>query len=270
MPTNDRRGGLWDGALFARRRTRQQAPPVFNYGNTAAGQAQSMWDDYEAAQQEARAANEARYAELKTGYQDRYNRGIANLEGLGQQEIADATASYDRMGSRGQASLVSRGLAGTTVSGTMRAGNEREKQSAIGRINASVRNQRIGLDAGLSEDKLRMIERREDTYPDINQMQGLAGAYGRYGGAGGSGGYGGYGQYRYPVGGYGATERSQRPGGTIRDWKAARRSRRDQRLRKRFNNGGFNYRVLAKGKKAPPVPPQGMPQGFADWEDRPY
>lgn len=182
-------------------------------------------DDYQRAYEEARAANEQRYQDILTGYQDRsnnylqqqagvtddvltgyenrYQRGMDLLSGLGTQEKRDIDESYQKLGAVNQQDMVNRGLTGTTIMPTMRAGVERERQDALSRVNERLQREKLMTDAGLSGDALgaqeRMYgqglagylgatgdtlgfaERRNDTYPDLNQLMGLAQQYGASG-----------------------------------------------------------------------------------------
>lgn len=182
-------------------------------------------NDYQRAYEEARAANEQRYQDILTGYQDRsnafqdrqagntddvltgyenrYQRGMDLLTGLGTQEKRDVDESYRNLGAANQQDMTNRGLTGTTIMPTMRAGIERERQDALSRVNERLQREQLMTDAGLSGDALgaqeRMYgqglagymgatgdtlgfaERRDDTYPDMNQLMGLAQQYGASG-----------------------------------------------------------------------------------------
>lgn len=182
-------------------------------------------DAYQRAQEEAKAANEQRYQDILsgyqnrsnefqqrqsgntddvlTGYENRYQRGMDLLSGLGTQEKRDIDESYQKLGASNQQDMVNRGLTGTTIMPTMRSGIERERQDALSRVNERLQREQLLADAGLSGDALgaqeRMYgqglagymgatgdtlgfaERRSDTYPDFNQLLGLAQQYGASG-----------------------------------------------------------------------------------------
>lgn len=84
--------------------------------------------------------------------QDRYTRGMANLEGMGEQARRDINERYDAQAGSVQQDLASRGLGNSTVLASMRMGNERERGGELGRLDESVRAQRLATDAALSGD----------------------------------------------------------------------------------------------------------------------
>lgn len=96
---------------------------------------------------------------LGGGYQERLNRGLSNLQGMGDQAKKDINRDYQGFQSRVGQDLVSRGLSASTVSSTLRSGVERERQAAVERLNENIRNERLNLDARLSGDQLAAQER---------------------------------------------------------------------------------------------------------------
>ena len=137
-------------------------------GGSAASPIGGTMSAYQRAFDAAKNANEARYQDILSQYAQRYQRGMTNLQGMGDQAIADVNADYQGLSSRTGQSMVDRGLTGTTIAPSMQAGIERERQGAVGRVNESVRSQRLQTDASLSADKLAFMERRTDAYPDPN------------------------------------------------------------------------------------------------------
>lgn len=179
--------------------------------------AQRLMDEYQKAYDEARAANEARYADILKGYQGRYGSVMGMFEGMGDQARRDIRRDYTNLMGAGQQDLVSRGLTGTTILPTMRMGYEREMQGALGRHEEQLRRERLGYEAGLSADTLGFMERRTDTYPDYAMMANLAMAYGQ-GGDGGGGGGGGrrvFGQIDTGGGGGGFADQTPSWGETL-------------------------------------------------------
>lgn len=190
----------------------RMTPVAYGTGvsGTGVNPLQAYLDSVAKAEAEARAANEARYAEGKQGYYDRWQRNMNELGNLSNQGEADLRAA----GAKGQAqahqSLVARGFGGSAALPTIKTGIARQTQEAVNRWKDSRVQNKIDTDARLSGDYLGFIERRTDSYPDLGQMMGLAQAYG-YGNGGGysigggggdGGGYGSGGVYRgtrYPT-----------------------------------------------------------------------
>lgn len=84
--------------------------------------------------------------------QRRYERGMANLEGAGEQERRDIDTAYGAQAGQIASDLASRGLGNTTVRQSLLQGNLREKTDAQGRLNERLRQERLATDAALSGD----------------------------------------------------------------------------------------------------------------------
>lgn len=129
---------------------------------------------YQKAYDEATAANEKRYQEILTGFRQRRTRALSFLEGAGKQESADITQQFTNLQASGQQDLVSRGLTGTGVLSSQRRGIASSRVAAQGRLNERLQQQRLDVDTRLSGDTLGFMERREDPFPDFQQLQQLA------------------------------------------------------------------------------------------------
>jgi hypothetical protein len=136
----------------------------------------------------ANQANESRYRDILDGYQQRYERGLANLIGAGQQESKDINQRYDEQEARINNDLISRGLGNSTVKANMATGNDRERTADIGRLNERLRQEQLAVDAGLTKDVLDVMERKTDQGPDLALLAQLQRAASMGGGMGGGGG----------------------------------------------------------------------------------
>jgi hypothetical protein len=118
------------------------------------GQYQTAFDD-------ANAANEQRYGQLLSGYDQRYARGMELANAARDQQYRHELARVNQ-------DLTARGLRASTLPGTA-AHNafERAQQIPLAQHNAT------------SADKLGVIERRTDNAPDIGMMTQLAMAAGQ-------------------------------------------------------------------------------------------
>lgn len=158
-----------------------RAPPMA--GNPGqqyqAGLMGDLMKAYQQAYEQGRQANEQRYQELARGYQDRYGQAMSTLEGSGEQARADLRNQWRSAENRGVQDLTSRGLTGTTILPTMRMGYQRQANADEGRLNESLRQQKLGLQNQLSGDMLSFMERRDDDYPDLGQLAGLAQSVGQ-------------------------------------------------------------------------------------------
>jgi hypothetical protein len=166
-------------------------------------------DTYKQAEQQAKQANETRYNDILSQYQKQYDdlsKAYANrqsealnmLQGYGTQEKADVAQNWGNVQAQQQQDAVDRGMANTTVGMNIPLGTERGKNADLARINERIQQQKLGIYTGLSGDtlnaqqnlmgnKLGFMERREDEYPDLNQMLNLTTGLGETSGAGSSG-----------------------------------------------------------------------------------
>lgn len=83
---------------------------------------------------------------------DRYARGMKILEGAGEQTRKDINTSYDANAGSIEADLASRGLDNSTIRSNLLQGNLRERRDTLGRLDESLRGQRLETDANLSGD----------------------------------------------------------------------------------------------------------------------
>ncbi len=163
---------------------------------------QGIMAQYQQAYNAANAANLGRYGDILQGYTDRYDRNMGSLNKMSLQRQSDINENYNSQAANTKQRLTDLGMSGTTVAPTMAAGVERNRIADQNRLADQVLQQRVGMDAGLSGDRLQFMERRTDELPDLGlyaqlAMQAAAGGIG--GGQGGPGGGGGF-----PGGGAGA------------------------------------------------------------------
>lgn len=119
------------------------------------------------------------YGDLTSGYQQRYQRGMGLLEGMGVQEGKDIRQDYAKSAADQQQSLIDRGMGSASLGATMAAGNQREQTDALGRLNERLRAQQFAADTSLSGDVLASQERGLTTglqARDVNQARALAAA----------------------------------------------------------------------------------------------
>lgn len=151
-----------------------------------------LLNQYNAAYAQARAANEARYAEILSGYTQMLSDALQTMEGMGAQEAKDIAADWGAKTQADLTDLTSRGFAGSTVMPSIKAGGERQKQDALARLRERLRQQRLSVQTGIQGQKLGFMERRTDTYPDMGLYASLAKGLGNAAGpAGPTPSYGG-------------------------------------------------------------------------------
>lgn len=203
--------------------------PGWNTGSpsyfTAPGPEQRLAREYQKSYDEAKAANESRYAEVLAGYRARETEAETTLAGMGAQEAKDITSRYAGLRTQGQQGLVSRGMGallpsgmqtirGGTVASTLNAGVARAETAEHARLQERLRAQRLNVMSGLQGQRLQFQERREDEYPDYGRLAqlsaGMAGtvragrpgrqSYSSQGGGGGLSMAGGTGFFGNPLG----------------------------------------------------------------------
>ena len=147
--------------------------------------AEQLAMEYQRAYDDARQANEQRYLDILQGYGDMRSDAQNYLQGMGQQREADIRSDWYGQEQGAMQDLTSRGLRGTTVAPTVSAQFNRGMQQDVGRLRDSLQQQYLGSTTPMDQSRLNFMERREDTYPDYNQMLqlqsglGAAAAYGQ-------------------------------------------------------------------------------------------
>lgn len=169
-------------------------------GVAGTGMLQNMIQQFQQMHDKANAANEARYAQINQGYDNRYNEAMRLADVAKQQDYRHKIAAANQ-------DLVNRGLRASTLAG--KAASQAYETSA--QIPLSVHN-------SLSGDKLAFMERKNEVGPDLGMMaqlamtganneaqnsmlqQQLAMINGLYGGGGGVNGFGGLGGFGNGIG----------------------------------------------------------------------
>lgn len=179
--------------------------------------------DYQNAFNEAKQANESRYGTilggydsrltdfsratsgLQTQYNDRFDRIMGRIYGVGQSQRNNLDESFDRNRAGGYASAISRGLGNTTVLDATTRGIDLDRERAKIQLEDALSREQSDYDARLSgeslafgerglgewarqkKEKLDFMERRTDAYPDPNVYAAAArdGLSTRPGGGGG-------------------------------------------------------------------------------------
>ena len=164
----------------------------------------AVMGEYQRAFNEAKGANEGRYGEILQGYDKMsgaYDASLNNARGivntLGAQEASDIRGDYSAAGATAQQRLVDQGMANTTVAPTLAAGNLRNQNADLGRLNERLGRERLGVEADFGRksiqnygDKMNFMERRTDAYPDYGTYADLAMRAGQGGTWGDNGGMG--------------------------------------------------------------------------------
>lgn len=153
-----------------------RAPPMV--GNAGQQYQLGMMGDlaqaYQQAYEQGRRANEQRYGDIMRGRQQQYDSSMSMLQGAGAQSRQDIESRWRSAENQGIQDLTSRGLTGSTILPTMRMGYRRQAQADVGRLDESLRQQRLGLHTNLTEGMLGFMERREDESPDLGQLAALS------------------------------------------------------------------------------------------------
>lgn len=155
------------------------------------GGGSSLAGQYQQAMNRANRANEKRYGQLMQGYDGLYGRVMGQLNSVGNQQAEDIKQRYRDAESANYQRLVNRGFGNSTMLNTMKQGTVRETNRDLARLAESLAMAKAQADMNISQNKLGVIERRNDIGPDYGQMIALAQSLGRSGyGQGGMGGGG--------------------------------------------------------------------------------
>lgn len=147
----------------------------------------SLGGMYQRAMNRANRANEKRFGQLMQGYDGLYNRVMGQLNSVGKQQAEDITNRYRDAERAGYQRLVNRGFGNSTMLSTLKQGTARETNRDLARLAESLAMAKAQADMNISQNKLGVIERRNDVGPDYNQLLALSQSLGRsgYGNQGG-------------------------------------------------------------------------------------
>lgn len=133
-----------------------------------------LLSEWKSSYQEAKKANEDRYAEILKGFRQN------TVDVLGQNDTQSASAkedaqrAYDRFAADAIQSGIGRGLNNSTVRDSLERGVESDRQRAIRGIENDRITRMTQLMNQLKNQELNFMERREDTYPSMEMMAQLA------------------------------------------------------------------------------------------------
>jgi len=140
---------------------------------------------YASALARANAANERRYQDILAGYQTRESAVMGLLDQMGTTQAANIQSAARQSERQSAAELTARGLAGTTIMPSMRAGIRARAARSMADLGVRTAVQRASLLSALRGDMLQFMERRTDAGPSTgawaNALQALGYGLGRRG-----------------------------------------------------------------------------------------
>jgi hypothetical protein len=92
--------------------------------------------------------------QVNTGFQERLDKGLSMLEGLGDQEKADLLERFAGEQSQFESNMTQRGLGGTLLAPSLQSGIGRERDNELSRLNERLQAQELGVFGALSGDAL--------------------------------------------------------------------------------------------------------------------
>lgn len=139
-----------------------------------------LTEEYQTAYNQAKAANEARYQEILTGYKTRYGTAmeslgtsrtaitgklastraevLGGLQGLGEEELAGIGRRYTKERASVAQGLISSGLHSTTVAPAVQAGVTRREGYAVGEAQERLRREKLGYISQLGAQELQSLK----------------------------------------------------------------------------------------------------------------
>lgn len=138
-------------------------------------------DEFQQKADAANAANEQRYQQVLTGYDDLHKRAMSTLDSVGSEERRDIDRRFNNQSAATYQTLVNRGFGNSNLPHVMSSGIERDRSSAHTRLSDQLARTRLGFDSSITQGKLGVIERRHDNGPDMNQLYQIASRLGASG-----------------------------------------------------------------------------------------
>lgn len=146
-------------------------------------QKQALQEQAEQQRRYAKYQNELRYSQGLLLKEQAMGNIMSQIVGLGNQERRDIEAEFERKTAEELQGAMGRGMASSTVLGTIARGMESEEAEAKGRLEERLRREQAQTQALLVGDITSWIEGRVDEYPSTEQMSNIMFGYGA-GGAG--------------------------------------------------------------------------------------
>lgn len=138
--------------------------------------------EYANQQNQARQANESRYADILQLLGINRNDVLGDINSWGESQIQDANQRYKEQEARGVADAYSRGFGGSpSVMNAARNQANRSRDAEINRIRDNQIAQRASASERLTGNIAGVMERRNDVPPDLNQLIGLQQGLGQAG-----------------------------------------------------------------------------------------
>lgn len=155
---------------YVNRYNMSQYNSAVNKANYYESQIGGFKSEYDRAYNEAKAANEARYAEILGDYDSM----LSMTERLGDQAKVDIGNTYRKMYASGTQSLVNAGMANSTIMPSLARQTTTEQNNALASLNEMLRREKLGI----LQQKTNFKERREDAYPDASMYTNMMMTYG--------------------------------------------------------------------------------------------
>ncbi|HPP02270.1 MAG TPA: hypothetical protein PLX83_16930 [bacterium] len=128
---------------------------------------QDLISKFKADWEDVKARNEQRYADILAGYEKLYGETENRLSGLGLQQAKDIDTSFQRAAAKAKQDLTSRGLVNTTILPSVMTGYEKERVAAQNRLAEDLTRERLGYLTDITKQKLDFMERKNETYPNL-------------------------------------------------------------------------------------------------------
>lgn len=159
-------------------------PALYNaaYGNQAnsmAGTYQQLMQQFQTAQAQANADNNARYGQALGQYQGLYDRGMQYLNTLGQTQTTAINQAAAQQQAQAQQGLIDRGLGNTTVVDSVNRGIDSSRIQNLTNLNEQVAMAKLQTDQALTGNIANTIINKTTTAPGYDSIANLAGQYGQ-------------------------------------------------------------------------------------------
>lgn len=135
--------------------------------------------EYQASNDKANAANQARLDKQEAGYTAREKQALDLLAQVTDQDKVDTNRRFNQSAATAEQDLISRGLGNTTVRSAVMRGNETARNESLNRLSDARTLRQIELQTGLQQDGLLANERVNDVGADQSSLIDLAAAIGQ-------------------------------------------------------------------------------------------
>lgn len=155
---------------------------AYRVGMRGRSPTQRLIQQFQQAHESANNANNERYNQILSGYDQLRNRTMQGLQGIGTSARIDIDRMYQNRLAQGYQSMVNRGMGNASTLALLGRQSRRDASAAYGQVAERAALSRANADMRITGNQLGVMERRNDVGPNPAMLMQLMQQLGRSGG----------------------------------------------------------------------------------------